>query len=62
MTEENGLLVWVLPDDLQRLTLTVIFSNNGSSQVERGWTIGPDQQKIWRLNDSGGDVWEDYTA
>ena len=61
LEEADGLLVWVLPADLQGLTLTVIFSNGGSNQVELGWTIGPDQQKIWRADGSANGVWEDYT-
>ena len=40
----------------------VIFSNGGSSQVEQGWTIGPDQQKIWTvLEGSANGQFIDYS-
>ena len=59
--EENGLLIWLLPEDLQGQTLTVIFSNGGSDQVEQGWTIGPDEQKLWTISGSSTDgQWIDY--
>ena len=61
LSEKNGLLVWVLPEDLQYTTLTVIFSNGGSSQVEQGWTIGPDEHKLWTTSDTGTNGrWIDY--
>ena len=64
-TEEdmvNGLYVYKLPENFQGTTATVIFNNNNNGvQVERGWQIGPDEQKIWRADESSADgVWEDY--
>ena len=51
----------MLPEDLQYTTLTVIFSNGGSSQVEQGWTIGPDEHKLWTTSSTGSNGrWIDY--
>ena len=59
---ENGLYVYQLPENFQGTTATVIFNNNNNGvQVERGWQIGPDEQKIWRADEAEADgVWEDY--
>lgn len=58
----NGLYVYQLPEAFQGTTATVIFNNNNNGvQVEKGWQIGPDQQKIWRASESSADgVWEDF--
>lgn len=60
---KNGVYEYKLPEELQYQTWTIIFNdNNHGSQVEKGWTIGPDQQKIWKPGSSSDGVWEDYTG
>lgn len=56
--EKNGLFSYQIPDNLQGLDCTVIFSNGGTEQVENNWIISPDEQKIWNESDS----WADYSA
>ena len=54
--EKSNLYSYQIPDSLQGVECAVIFSNDGADQVENGWIISPDEQKIW----SGPDTWVNY--